>query len=82
MIDSAKAIYDVLNTPGGLVILFLIVGVLGWRGYWRWDREVRERDATIEHLRMLVNRLTGAAEANAEATNVVANAVRYRVTSE
>lgn len=82
MIDAIKTIYDVLNTPGGLVILFLAIGVLGWRGYWRWDREVKERDATIHHLRGLVNRLTGAAEANAEATNVVASVVKSRISVE
>lgn len=73
MTDFATSLYGVLNTPGGLVILFILALLAGWRGEWRWKREVLERDLTITHQRALINKLTGTTESN---TNVTADTIR------
>lgn len=79
MVEFAKTLYDVFNTPGGLLMLFILIGVAGWRGVWRWQREVLELKEENRFLRQALLKIGGASERTSEAATVLASVLETTV---
>lgn len=72
--EILTAVGQFLRDGGWLAVLIVIL-FSGYKGWWRWDREVIERDKRIERLETLLDRGTGLAE---EAVEVARTTSRSR----